>query len=576
MTGSYNSGNFNLGPSQPIRPMASPSSANSEPAPIAQKKQAPVSGGIQSEGVESQNYNQIVSFVRNNQPTVSAQGITQMNDLDGYLADPTNLGGYPGLATPVQSGYPAPGLADPTTSWMTPSFMNQMAADPYRNSLAGIQTGFYGGTFSPFADPSMNQYIQMPSLDAFLQADMYKSIEVAQKNAYNASMAAANANNSLLANPNWGMPTSPVAQQQPAVSADPTTSAGGADPNVSSQEDPNGNTDPYNVGDTNDTIEINDPDDATDTDTDTDTEGSDGSGADLLDSTSDVLDMGGGLDEVTVNASNRKGTIKISNVNAGEATDENGAQATEDIVTINGKHNKLTISGDKRDAIQLNGSLKTKDNPDGEWVAKKGPKKGTIIYTNKKDGNVITVKGGAQVLMVGEDGEAETAPDLWAPVKNGLEPKDPKAYADTKTSTEIAHNTDFSNMTESEQDYVAFQFLLRLKNSEADDHGIGVDIEDPDFSTVDIKRAAEAAKALGNQALSDRLMELVDAKQNKKLTLRDGKGPSTYFSLDNIWQNKTVGNGMLSREELEKIRDEIKGGKTLKEITDETSKLPDP
>jgi hypothetical protein len=294
-----------------------------------------------------------------------------------------------------------------------------------------------------------------------------------------------------------------------------------------------GNTDPAKIGDGNDTITIPDKVDGT---ADEATQKQQLAAQNLLKNSDDVLDLGTGTDTLTIDGSDHQGTIKT--------TDFGGA----DTVFVKGKNNNLTIETDKTPVGGKTSDIVGLDGVKEDWEAQKGPD-GSAVYINKETHNRITIKGDAKVVY--SDNSAAENPNAKTSDGDKIS-ADLKDMVDNSSSEDIAKQVNMNNLSnDSEKDYVALQFVLRMDNefSGADKTGSWFfnagkdDLTDDDFSSDDWKDCVNAARAI-NPALADRVQAIWDKKDD--ITRLDGH----------------TGDD-LSRGELEKILESYTKGETL-------------
>jgi hypothetical protein len=497
----YNSGNYfrvgaqsaampEVAPIQPELPLATPpkngaKAASSEPAqttPPAKK------------------YDSILNFLRNPQnqatvpPTSTGAQSAGAKSMEGPVTDPGLDYGSLGYQDPG-------GYIDPSTMYSNPGGYidpNMMYSDPYGGNGGYIDpnamyTDPYGGT-GGYIDPST----------------MYYNPNSIYTNPYDTSMYTG----AYGSQPTTGQPTTPTTG---------TSTAGG-------------NTDPTKIGDnSNDTITI--PSKVTDPEAEGEETNSGVEARKLLTKADDVLDLGTGTDELTIEANDRKGTIRM--------TDYGGT----DTISIKGKNNVLTVEtdsikgqdGQSPDAVLLGGSKE-------DWKIEKGPD-GSAIYRNEKDGNIITIKGGGQIIF--QDGQVGKDPNAKTSEGETIN-ADLKDLVDNSSSKDIASQVDMENLSESEKDYVALQYVLRMDNdfSKASEDGgwfgTADDLEDDDFSSDDWNRCIQATQAI-NPALAERVKQIWDNKDS--ITRLDGHTGSNLSrgELDSLLQSYLKGETLKSQ-----------------------------
>lgn len=256
----------------------------------------------------------------------------------------------------------------------------------------------------------------------------------------------------------------------------------------------------------------------------------------LLTKSTDKLDMGGGSDVLNIQANKRRGTIKLAD--GGE----------QDKLYLQGENHNLTINTDAQDAIILEG-------PGDEWNLRKvGSKR---IYHNSSTQNTITVTGDAKVAC--DDGSEIKDPD--AKMSNENKISDEVKKVDNMSSEQMAKEIVFEKLSESEKDYVALQFVLRMDNafSGADQDsgffGIGADdLTDEAFGKDDWNRCVGAATTL-NPKLADRIKTIYD--NYYELTKLDHDNGGDWW----------FGDPYFSRKELENLRVACEKGETIKSLT---------
>jgi len=328
----------------------------------------------------------------------------------------------------------------------------------------------------------------------------------------------------------------------------PTTAAASpahSTPSPSATAAPDSNTDPTKFGDdSNDVINIPAK---VDTTADEETQKQQTEALKLLTSSSkDPLDLGTGADQLTINADDRKGTIDL--------TDFRNA----DEVYVKGRNNTLVIHTDENseDGSALSPDLVGLDGSKEDWKVSKGAD-GSAVYFNKETHNKITVTGDAKVIF--DSGSEAKNPNAKMSEGSAIK-QDWKDEIDKSTSKDIATKTNMENLSESEQDYAALQYVLRMDNDFSGASGDSGwnwfgqdDLTDDCFSEDDWNRCVRAARAI-NPKLADKVQEIWDNKD--KITKLDGPG-----------------GDYLSRDELEKILESYVHGETLKSKADQGDKI---
>jgi hypothetical protein len=530
MTGplSFSSGNYYHAGAQSLALPASGTDHLEATSPPLRNEARQQSNGESQPTKSKQSHQAILNFLRNpqNQPVVPVSQKTSTQNA-GAKSMEVSTG-----AKPAEIAYdPVTGMYMDTT---TGTLIDPATGQPYIPSTVAYPGGYYG------VDPSQTGYLD-PSFVYSMGG--YENAGV--------SPYGNGPTNCFPQNPNGNVDYASLgyaapAPQQPTQQVPEQTSPAPA------QESPPGtvpapsgyNQDPTKMGDGNDSIVIPAK---VDPDADAETQKQQQEALKKLTKSTDVLDLGFGNNELTIEADNRKGTIKLTNC------------GSPDTVYIKGKNNKLTIQTDERkddsehslDKVVLAGNSK-------DWTMEKQDD-GSIKYINHVTQNEITVTGDAEVVT--DDCGKIKDPDASISDEDKI-PAELKMKLEKMSAKEIATQIDMDKLSKDPeekellQDYVALKFVLCMDNdfSGANDQSFWNffgkdDLTDDAFSSDDLERCVGAARAI-NPKLADKVQIILDNMDDLTSLDNDTSGPN------------------LSRSELEKILDGISKGNTLGKLVE--------